>query len=149
MPAPIAQQCMDVILKHLKKMNNDLEVITEELSNFEQLHRFCQVLPDAHTLAEYKGMNSQVLENNYCGAPQYSKWCRTEMNNILKSVLLHSTCSKIDLIGCAKYGAIRCIGHSEALFQYTSTLKPYSTGVIIIIFISPSTIQLTLFLLHN
>jgi hypothetical protein len=51
MPAPIAQQCMDVILEHLKKMNNDLEVITEELSNSEQLHRFCQVLPDAHTLA--------------------------------------------------------------------------------------------------
>jgi len=86
MPAPIALQCMDMILEHLRKMNNGLEVITEELSISEQLHRLYQVLPETHTLAEYKAMYSQVIRDYYSGTLQFSRLCRTEKKNILKSV---------------------------------------------------------------
>jgi hypothetical protein len=56
-------------------------------------------------------MCSQVLQDNFTGAPEYSGSCGTEPKNISKSVLVSTICSQIKQFGCANFGVIGCIGH--------------------------------------
>jgi len=71
---------------YISKMYNGLEVVTEQLSNSEQPYWSLQMLPDAPSSAESKGMCSHVLWDYFTGTPQCSKSRKTEYKNIMKSV---------------------------------------------------------------
>jgi hypothetical protein len=87
------------------KMNNGLEVITQQLSYSEQpLHpsRSSQKLPNRLNL---KRCASQVLWDVLPGAPQCSWYCGTEYKNILQSMMSSLAYYKIMSFSGQNFGA--------------------------------------------
>jgi len=56
-------------------------------------------------------MSSQVLRDDFTGAPQCFESCGTEYKNMVMNVWLSSKCDKIKLLECANFGTIGSIGH--------------------------------------